>query len=173
MSNSNSHPVVNQDSFVQANESERAKWDSYYASLEFVEEDEITRQFNDELVGKISEFLPQGGRTLEAGSGGGWQSLALARTGRFETTVLDFSAEALTHSRRAFENNGLTAQFIQADIATSGKPCRTVRVEPAWRAQMESQKAVAKRLECDDDKARFEAKLGKLAKAKSPRGTKP
>lgn len=26
--------------------------------------------------------------------------------------------------------------------------------------------AVAKRLECDEDKARFEAKLGKLAKAK-------
>jgi hypothetical protein len=26
-------------------------------------------------------------------------------------------------------------------------------------------KSVAKRLECDDDKARFEAKLGKLAKA--------
>jgi hypothetical protein len=28
--------------------------------------------------------------------------------------------------------------------------------------------SVAKRLECDDDKARFEAKLGKLAKAKKP-----
>jgi hypothetical protein len=29
--------------------------------------------------------------------------------------------------------------------------------------------SVAKRLECDDDKARFEAKLGNLAKAK-PKG---
>lgn len=28
---------------------------------------------------------------------------------------------------------------------------------------------VAKRLECDEDKARFEAKLGKLAKAKPAR----
>ena len=28
--------------------------------------------------------------------------------------------------------------------------------------------SVAKRLECDDDKERFEAKLGKLAKAKAP-----
>jgi len=28
--------------------------------------------------------------------------------------------------------------------------------------------AVAKRLECDDDKARFETKLGKLAKATKP-----
>lgn len=32
---------------------------------------------------------------------------------------------------------------------------------------MKSFEAVAKRLECDDDKARFEAKLGKLAKANS------
>ena len=28
-------------------------------------------------------------------------------------------------------------------------------------------KAVAKRLECDEDKGRFEAKLGKIAKAKA------
>jgi hypothetical protein len=28
--------------------------------------------------------------------------------------------------------------------------------------------SVAKRLECDDDKARFEKKLGELAKAKPP-----
>lgn len=34
-------------------------------------------------------------------------------------------------------------------------------------ATKDSFEAVAKRLECDDDKARFEAKLGKLAKAKS------
>lgn len=32
-------------------------------------------------------------------------------------------------------------------------------------ASKDSFEAVAKRLECDDDKARFEAKLGKLAKA--------
>lgn len=35
-------------------------------------------------------------------------------------------------------------------------------------------KSVAKRLECDEDKARFEAKLGKIAKAKPqmPKGPK-
>jgi hypothetical protein len=32
-------------------------------------------------------------------------------------------------------------------------------------ADKDSFEAVAKRLECDEDKARFEAKLGKLAKA--------
>ena len=39
------------------------------------------------------------------------------------------------------------------------------------QAAKDSFESVAKRLECDDDKARFEAKLGKLAKAKP--GTKP
>jgi hypothetical protein len=34
---------------------------------------------------------------------------------------------------------------------------------------MDNFEAVAKRLECDDDKSRFEAKLGKLAKAKVPK----
>jgi hypothetical protein len=32
----------------------------------------------------------------------------------------------------------------------------------------DSFEAVAKRLECDDDKARFEAKLGKIAKPPKP-----
>ena len=31
---------------------------------------------------------------------------------------------------------------------------------------------VAKRLECDEDRDRFEAKLGKLAKAQVPKGAK-
>ncbi|HVW74437.1 MAG TPA: hypothetical protein VHC39_12410 [Rhizomicrobium sp.] len=36
----------------------------------------------------------------------------------------------------------------------------------------DSFESVAKRLECDDDKARFEAKLGKLAKAKPAKSGK-
>lgn len=36
-----------------------------------------------------------------------------------------------------------------------------------WKPHVDSFETVAKRLECDDDKARFEAELGKLAKAKS------
>jgi hypothetical protein len=34
------------------------------------------------------------------------------------------------------------------------------------RTSRDDFKSVAKRLECDEDKGRFEAKLGKLAKAK-------
>ncbi len=37
---------------------------------------------------------------------------------------------------------------------------------PSIGASKDDFASVAKRLECDDEKARFEAKLGKLAKAK-------
>ena len=39
------------------------------------------------------------------------------------------------------------------------------KAKPKQKDNRDSFEAVAKRLECDDDKARFEAKLGKLAKA--------
>jgi len=45
------------------------------------------------------------------------------------------------------------------------KPPKTARTQ---HTKGDDFKSVAKRLECDDDKARFEAKLGKLAKAKPP-----
>lgn len=99
---------------------EREKWDAYYSKLDFVEEDAITKEFNAELVAHISRLLPGGGRSLEAGSGGGWQSLALARTGRFATTILDFSAEALSYSRRVFEREALPVEFIHSEIEAPG-----------------------------------------------------
>jgi len=34
-------------------------------------------------------------------------------------------------------------------------------------------KSVARRLECDEDKARFEAKLGEIARAKAPHRKSP
>ena len=98
---------------------EQKKWDSYYEALEFLPEDDITRQFNAELVAQISLLLPEGGATLEAGSGAGWQSLALARTGRFATTLLDFSPVALSYAKRVFEREGAAAEFIQAEIETA------------------------------------------------------
>ncbi len=100
---------------------EQRKWDAYYAGMELVEEDEDTRLFNAELVGRISDLLPEGGRTLEAGSGGGWQSLALARTGLFSTSILDFSEEALRYAKRVFDRAGVAAQFILSDIEA---PCQ-------------------------------------------------
>src|SRR6266478_6660199 len=94
-------------------EAERQKWDSYYDSLPLREEDPATRQFNDEFVERIAALLPPGSQVLEAGCGAGWQSLALARSRRFAVSVLDFSPRALDYSRRVFEREQLSANFIE------------------------------------------------------------
>ena len=58
---------------------ERAKWDAYYADLALQPIDAPTAAFNDELAGIVRELLPAGGAVLEAGCGGGSQSLAIAQ----------------------------------------------------------------------------------------------
>jgi len=102
--------------------SEREKWDEYYASLPLNETGDVTQAFNDELVERISELVPPGGRILEAGCGGGWQSLALARSGKFRITLMDFSREALHYAQRLFEREQAPAEFILGDVFTPGEP---------------------------------------------------
>lgn len=103
-------------------EVEREKWDEIYASSEVSQEEDAMKIFNSEFVAEISKLLPQGGRTLEVGSGGGWQSLALARTKKFQTTLLDFSQEALTYSRKIFDRENLTASFLHKNAFDYGSP---------------------------------------------------
>src|SRR5690349_668460 len=95
---------------------EKEKWNAYYASLGAPEEDEITRRFNAEFCSHIDALLPDGGRVLEAGCGGGWQSLALARRGRFQSTLLDFSPAALSYAAGVFDQAGLHADCVAADL---------------------------------------------------------
>ncbi len=99
---------------------EREKWERFYASVPLVEEDLYLKGFGDELVEKLSALLPDGGTTLEAGCGAGWQSLALARTGRFRVSVMDFAPSALDYARRLFGREGVAAQFIQEDVLSGG-----------------------------------------------------
>jgi 2-polyprenyl-3-methyl-5-hydroxy-6-metoxy-1,4-benzoquinol methylase/GT2 family glycosyltransferase len=101
---------------------EREKWDKYYASLPLNEADEATTTFNAQLVERISELLPPGSRILEAGCGGGWQGLALARSRRFHVSLMDFSREALRYAERLFEREQIAGEFIQGDVFTSGEP---------------------------------------------------
>jgi GT2 family glycosyltransferase/2-polyprenyl-3-methyl-5-hydroxy-6-metoxy-1,4-benzoquinol methylase len=101
--------------------SEQEKWDKYYASLPLVELDEATRAFNADLVERLSELLPEGGKILEAGCGGGWHSLALAQTGKFQVSLMDFSGEALDYARRVFEREQVAAEFIYGDVFTPGE----------------------------------------------------
>ena len=101
---------------------ERAKWQAYYANLPFVQADPGTEHLGEELAGIVRGLLPDGGTVLEAGCGGGWQSLALARTGLYRLTLMDFAAEALEYARRVFDANGATADFILGDAAETGTP---------------------------------------------------
>ncbi|MCE5230185.1 glycosyltransferase [bacterium] len=101
---------------------ERKKWDDYYRALPTMEETDALRSTGLEFIELVHDLLPDGGSTLEAGCGAGWQSLALARTRQYDVNLLDFSAEALSHARRYFERESLKAKFEQGDVFTTGEP---------------------------------------------------
>lgn len=101
---------------------EQEKWDREYASLELTEEGPGLKAFNLEFVRLVTELLPDGGTVLEAGCGAGWQSLALARTGKYDVHLLDVSREALDYTRRVFEHEGLGPVLIHDDAMAAGKP---------------------------------------------------
>ncbi|MEO6595655.1 MAG: class I SAM-dependent methyltransferase, partial [Planctomycetota bacterium] len=101
---------------------ERDKWDRYYASAAIEDDDEVMARFGAEFAAAVSELLPEGGRVLEAGAGAGGHSLALARTGKFAVTVLDFSEQALRHARTRFARADLAADFVLADARNPGLP---------------------------------------------------
>lgn len=100
---------------------EREKWDRYYASLEMGEEDDAIKRFNAEFVRCVLELLPENSTILEAGCGAGWQSLALARTGKFRVSLMDFSPRALGYAKRLFEREGMPhVDFISGDVLSPG-----------------------------------------------------
>jgi len=101
---------------------EREKWDAYYADLPLYETDPATAAFNSEFVNAIKEIIPEGSRVLEAGCGGGSQSLALAREGSFAVSLLDFATGPLRHAERLFEHAGVIAEFLQEDVFRPGEP---------------------------------------------------
>jgi SAM-dependent methyltransferase len=98
------------------------KWDEYYGSLESLTEGPASAEFGAELARRVAELLPEGGRILEAGCRLGQQSLALARTGRFDVTLMDYSSEVLDQARRWFESKGVAAGFSQQDVMDPGEP---------------------------------------------------
>ena len=101
---------------------ERAKWDDYYSTLPMLEIDDAMRNFGEDLAERIGELLPDGGKVLEAGCGAGWQSLALAETGRFQVSLMDFSTEAIAYAERIFAKRNLPAEFADGDVFSPGEP---------------------------------------------------
>jgi glycosyltransferase involved in cell wall biosynthesis len=101
---------------------ERQKWDELYGSLALTDESPETLQFNQEFLRKIQDLLPQGGKTLEAGCGAGWQSMALARSELFDVHLMDFSEKALEFARSNFQRFNLKANFLLGDATEPGEP---------------------------------------------------
>ncbi|MDY0212990.1 MAG: glycosyltransferase [Desulfuromonadaceae bacterium] len=93
------------------------KWNSFYESFslppEGAENESIYREVAD-YIKKLS-FSSACPRTLEAGCGSGLHSLALARTG-FQTSLLDFSREAIATSKKVFDRAGASADFYMGDV---------------------------------------------------------
>jgi GT2 family glycosyltransferase/glycosyltransferase involved in cell wall biosynthesis len=93
------------------------KWDLFYESFDLppdgAEDGSIYREIVDYFK-KLPQLSPCA-RTLEAGCGSGLHSLALAKSG-FQTSLLDFSKEAITTSKKVFSRAGLTADFHLGDV---------------------------------------------------------
>ncbi|HET8548825.1 MAG TPA: glycosyltransferase, partial [Bryobacteraceae bacterium] len=102
--------------------SEQQKWNDYYSKSCETAPPPAVAALGEELVQRISALLPEGGSVLEAGCGAGWQSLAFARSGRFDVTLLDFSKPALESAQRSFERQNLSARFRYEDVFTPGTP---------------------------------------------------
>jgi SAM-dependent methyltransferase len=96
---------------------EKHKWDAYYGGLKH--EGEPTggvAALYRELAHTMAGIVTSGSRVLEAGCGSGQTSLALARLGRYDVNLLDFSEEALAYARRVFEQAGVQARFEVGDV---------------------------------------------------------
>ena len=107
---------------MKGSENEKKKWDECYASARLSEEDEVAKQFNERFAEMVSRLLLPGCSTMEAGCGAGRQSLVLARLGKYNISLMDFSQKALKHAQRLFDRENLHADFICRDVFEWGKP---------------------------------------------------
>lgn len=103
---------------------EKQKWDAVYESMPLVDsqDDTVLQAFHAELLALFAAVLPRGQQVLEAGCGGGSQSLSLAREGGYEVSLLDFSPNALDYARRLFELHGVPVQTVEADAFAISEP---------------------------------------------------
>lgn len=101
----------------QPREREIQKWDMIYASAEALPEGPALKAFSAEFAAIVRDLLPDGGSVLEAGCGGGVESLAIARLGPdYRVHLMDFSEDALATARRRFEQAGVEAEFHLGDV---------------------------------------------------------
>ncbi|MGA8515042.1 MAG: methyltransferase domain-containing protein, partial [Burkholderiaceae bacterium] len=103
---------------------EKQKWDAVYEAMPLTndQDDAVLRSFHQELLDLVGAVLPVGATVLEAGCGGGAQSLSLARDGGYAVSLLDFSPQALDYARRLFAQQNVPVQTIEADAFAIAQP---------------------------------------------------
>ena len=100
-----------------ATDQEKHKWDAYYGALkDELEPTGSVAALYRELAETMAAVVSSGSKVLEAGCGSAQTSLALARLGRYDVSLLDFSDEALAYARRVFERAGVQARFEVGDV---------------------------------------------------------
>lgn len=107
---------------LSATAQEKAKWDAIYADMPLIDisQDDVVTAFNEELLDILTPLLNRGSKVLEAGCGGGAQSLTLTQRGGYEVSLLDFSPNALDYARRLFAQHGERVHTIEADAFAPG-----------------------------------------------------
>jgi trans-aconitate methyltransferase/glycosyltransferase involved in cell wall biosynthesis len=101
---------------------EMDKWDDFYAGLGEAQETDALRAFHAEFTAAVEGLLGPAGAVLEAGCGAGFQSLALARLGKYAVALLDISPRALDRAAELFAREGLTAEALPGDVFAPGVP---------------------------------------------------
>jgi GT2 family glycosyltransferase/2-polyprenyl-3-methyl-5-hydroxy-6-metoxy-1,4-benzoquinol methylase/glycosyltransferase involved in cell wall biosynthesis len=101
---------------------EREKWNNLYRKLPAEAANASVLEFGEELAEQVAHLVPENGSILEAGCGAGWQTLSLARTGKYKLSLMDFSAEALRYSANIFQQERVQAEFIRQDAFVHGEP---------------------------------------------------
>lgn len=99
------------------NERERAKWDNVYSTNSLPPKGSEEQSIYLEVADYAKKIFnnQKSKRVLEAGSGSGLHSLALAKAG-FDVEMLDFSDNALDTAKKIFQRAGLVAKQHQGDI---------------------------------------------------------
>lgn len=89
-------------------------WDNVFQNVE-PNALEIETELAKSIETTLKDFLPNGGSLLEAGSGTGQLSAQLSKSG-FSVSLLDKSQVALELSRKVFEHNNCSGEFVEGDL---------------------------------------------------------
>jgi SAM-dependent methyltransferase len=92
-------------------------WDERHAACEPIESPEP----DPTLVEEIGPLAP--GRALDLGAGDGRNAVWLAAQG-WDVTAVDFSQVAIDRGRALAEREGVTVEWLQADLLTWAPPSR-------------------------------------------------